>query len=405
LRIAVISPFLDRRHGTERCIVEQLERFAAKSEAEIHVYAQRVEDLACVVRYSGEPSSGRILWHKVSSVPGPHLIGYIWWFFLNHIQRWWDTRIRGLRFDLLYTPGINAFDADAISVHIVFSEFYFQVRSQLSFRDSPVSSWPRLLHRRLYYRLIMALEGVVYRRRTTSLTAISDLVSTQLEKYFQRNDSVMIRYGVDTTYFSPTLRLARRSSMREQLQISSAQFTLLLIGNDWKKKGLSALLVALSACRDLPLALLVVGTDDRNAYDDLVRNSGVSDRVHFLSPSSDVLQFYAAADVYVGPSLEDAYGLPILEAMACGLPVLASCRAGVSEIITHRKDGLILTDPQSAEQISELLRQVYSNPELCRQIGEQACLTAQRQTWDLNAAATWAVLENAAARKRSSHAL
>jgi glycosyltransferase involved in cell wall biosynthesis len=65
----------------------------------------------------------------------------------------------------------------------------------------------------------------------------------------------------------------------------------------------------------------------------------------FLPPSPNVLQFYAAADAYVGPSLEDAYGLPVLEAMACGLPVLASSRAGVSEIIDHEINGIILRDP------------------------------------------------------------
>jgi glycosyltransferase involved in cell wall biosynthesis len=404
LRLAVISPFLDRRHGTERCIVEQLERFAAQPGAEIHLYSQRVEDIADVIRYSGRSSSGRILWHRVSAVRGPHLVGYIWWFLANHIRRWWDTRIGGLKFDLVYTPGINALDADVISVHIVFHEFLFQVRGHLNFRDSPVASWPRLFHRRLYYRLIMALERVVYRHRTTSLTSISHLVSTQLETYFHRTDAVMIRYGVDTTRFSQALRLARRDSIRERFRISPEDFTLLLIGNDWKKKGLVALLNALAACRELPLLLLVVGTDDQSAYEALIRTSGISDHVHFLNPSGDVLQFYAAADAYVGPSLEDAYALPILEAMACGLPVVASARAGISEIISDRKDGFILWDPQDPGQIAQLLRELYSNPGLCLSIGEQACMTAERQTWDLNAAKTWEVIKNAAARKQSSFA-
>jgi UDP-glucose:(heptosyl)LPS alpha-1,3-glucosyltransferase len=250
----------------------------------------------------------------------------------------------------------------------------------------------------------MALEDVVYRRRATSLTAISHLVSTQLQSYFQRTDAVMIRYGVDTRRFSPTLRLAQRASIRERFQISREHFTLLLIGNDWKKKGLVALLNALAACRELPLILLVVGTDDQTPYAPLIRTSGISDRVHFLNPSSDVLQFYAAADAYVGPSLEDAYALPILEAMACGLPVVASSRAGISEIISDRNDGFILHDPQNSEQLAQLFRELYSNPGLCQRVGAQACLTAKQQTWDLNAAKTWGLLKIAAARKQSSFA-
>jgi hypothetical protein len=78
LRIAVISPFLDRRHGTERVILEQVERFIAHSDAEIDIYAQRLEDLTGVSRFrSPEKQSGRIFWHKIPALPGPHLSAYI----------------------------------------------------------------------------------------------------------------------------------------------------------------------------------------------------------------------------------------------------------------------------------------------------------------------------------------
>jgi UDP-glucose:(heptosyl)LPS alpha-1,3-glucosyltransferase len=401
LRLAVISPFLDRRHGTERCIIEQVERFADQPGVEIHVYSQRVEDLAGVVRY-GSSSSGRILWHKISAIRGPHLVGYIWWFLANHLRRWWDTQIRGLKFDLVYTPGINALDADAISIHIVFREFFLQVLPQLRFRDSPVASWPRLFHRRLYYRLIMALEGVIYRRKQTSLTTISALVSAQLVKHFQRTDGVMIRYGVDSARFSPTLRISQRAFIREELRISTEHFVLLLIGNDWKKKGLTTLLNALASCRELPFILLIVGSDDRYAYETLISALGISDRIHFLRPSSEVAKFYAAADTYVGPSLEDAYALPILEAMACGLPVIASSRAGASEIIRHGQDGFVLRDPEDASELAALLRNIYSEVSLRAKVGEEAARTAAKQTWGRNAAATWEFLNAALAKKTGS---
>lgn len=401
MRLAVISPFLDRSHGTERCIVEQLERFSGQLGVEIHLYSQRVEDLAGVVRY-GSSCSGRILWHKISAIRGPHLVGYVWWFLANHIRRWWDTYIRGLTFDLVYTPGINALDADAISIHIVFHEFFLQVLPHLGFRESPIASWPRLFHRRLYYRLIMALERIVYGRKQTSLTTISGLVSAQLEKHFQRTDSVTIRYGVDTACFSQTLRISQRASTRKQFQISGEHFVLLLIGNDWKKKGLTTLLHALTACRELPLILLVVGSDNRNAYKALISTLGISDRIRFLEPSSQVNQFYAIADAYVGPSLEDAYGLPILEAMACGLPVIASSRAGASEIIRDGRDGFVLRDPENSRELAALLRKIYSDASLRTKVGEEAARTAAEHTWDRNATATWEFLNLTLEKKGGS---
>ncbi len=402
MRLAVVSPFLDRRHGTERCVVEQLERFAAAPGVEIHVYSQRVEDLAGVVRYRGGPSSGRIFWHKVSAIRGPHLVGYVWWFLANHIRRWWDTRIGGLKFDLLYTPGINTLDADAIAVHIVFHAFYDRVRERLKFRNAAIATWPRLLHRLLYYQLIMALERLIYRRRAVSLNSVSRLVACQLNKYFQRADVTVIPNGVDTVQFSSQSRTELRASVRARFQLSPSDFALLLIGNDWKKKGLDCLLETMAACGELRLKLLVVGSDQRSEYEAAVGRFGLAERVFFLEPSSDVIQFYAAADAYVGPSLEDAYGLPVLEAMACGLPVIASSRAGVSEIIAHRKNGMILHHPQDSVELAKLLRELSSNPGMCQTIGREAALTAGQQTWDRNAADLWEFLNQAAIKK--SHA-
>jgi glycosyltransferase involved in cell wall biosynthesis len=391
LRIAVITPFLDRRHGTERCVTEQLERLSTDSGTEIHIYAQRIEELRGVVRYQpGDrpESSTRLYWHKVPAIPGPHLMQYIFWLFANTACRWRDAKFRGLKYDLSYSPGINARHADAITVHIVFHAFYRQVISELNFRRTPVKDWPRLIHRKLYYRLIMALEKRVYQRPNVSLAAVSALVAQQLESYFRCRDARVIRNGVDADFFSVTQRLARRASARQALGLAPEDFTLLLIGNDWKKKGLDGLLQALTLIGALPWRLLVVGSDARGPYEKIIRDNNLDGRVSFLTPSPDVMQFYAAADAYAGPSLEDAYGLPILEAMACGLPVLASSKAGASEIVQDGTNGLLLQDPRDVQELSSKIRSLVGGRDLCARLGEQASLTAQEHTWSTNARAT-----------------
>ena len=412
MRIAVISPFLDCSHGTERCIVEQLERFALQPGAEIHIYAQRIQDLHGVTPYKYSPtakspkhdavtrSDNRLSWHKVPSIPGPHLLQYIFWFFANRLCRWWDAAFHHENYDLLYSPGINASDADAISVHVVFHEFYRQVRPQLNFRSTPLIAWPRLAHRRAYYRLIMTLENRIYRRPTISLAAISASAATLLEKYFQPPAIRVIRYGVDVQAFCVSRRLAERPAARKNFQLSPENFALLLIGNDWRTKGLAALLQSLVLIHELPWKLLVVGRDVREPYDKMIREYGIANRVSFLPPSPDVMQFYAAADAYAGPSLEDAYGLPILEAMAGGLPVIASARAGAHEIITDGADGIILRDPQNPDELAAALRSLITNPTLCTQLGERATRTAQNHTWDRNAQVTWEWLNEVADQKK-----
>jgi glycosyltransferase involved in cell wall biosynthesis len=401
LRLAVVSPFLDRRHGTERAVVESLERFALHPGAEIHLYSQSVQDLAGVADYPCGQSSSRIFWHKVPAIPGPHLLRYLWWFIANHLQRFWDSRVRGLKFDLLYSPGINAFAVDAISVHIVFREFRRRVRPRLRLRGAAISRWPVMIHRRLYYSLICFLESLIYARKRTALTAISQHSADCLKEFYGRDDVCVIQYGVDANIFHPAARRERRDSVRSSLRIDPSVFCLLLIGNDWKNKGLDALLRALAECAELPLSLLVAGSDDRREYLETIEKLGVKS-VRFLEPSQDVMQFYAAADAYVGPSLEDAYGLPILEAMACGLPVIASSRAGASEIVRDGENGLILHDAEDPHELAVLVRRLCSDSSLCSRLGEQAACTAATQSWDQNAAGIWEFLEKTAARKQSS---
>lgn len=380
-------------------MIEQLERLAARDDAEIHVYSQRVEDLKGVTPFADSCSSRAIVWHKVPGIGGPHLFAYLWWFVANQLQRFWDSQIRGIKFDLVYSPGINALNADSITIHIVFHEFYRQVRPLLSFRKTSIAHWPRLLHRLMYYRLIMVLERIVYRRRDISLSSVSGLVASQLEKYFQRTDVVVIPNGVDTNRFSPSLRLARRASTRGALNLGPEEFVLLFIGNDWKKKGLDCLLEALAACHELRIKLLVVGTDHRAEYEARVRQSLSPSQVSFFEPSSDVMHFYAAADAYVGPSLEDAFGLPLLEAMACGLPVIASPRAGASAIIRDAQNGLLLRNPRDARELARLLRKLYGDSIVRSSLGESAARSASENTWDRNAAATWEFLKSALAAK------
>jgi glycosyltransferase involved in cell wall biosynthesis len=399
LRLAVVSPFLDHKHGTERVVLEQLERFTADPDVEIHIYTQRLEDLAGAAPYQRTAranSPSRIYLHRIPALGGPHLLAYVWWFIANQLYRWADARFRGLTYDLVYSPGINCWDADAIAIHIVF---------RLKLRDSPLCSWPRSIHRRLYYRLIMLLERRIYTRPNAHLAAVSQLVARHITEFFGRSDVCVIPNAVDAAQFSPEIRLQRRASAREHLGLSADIFALLLVGNDWEKKGLGTLLRSMADCLELPFRLLVTGTDDRNSFLPLINRLGLQERVQFTASSGVVMQFYAAADVYAGPSLEDSFALPPLEAMACGLPVITSVNNGGSQIITEGADGFVLSDPRDSAALTRLLRRLYERPELRRRVGENAACTARQYSWDRNARETWDFLMSALRSKQQRRRL
>jgi glycosyltransferase involved in cell wall biosynthesis len=400
LRIAVVSPFLDRRHGTERCIVEQIEHLLRRPGCQIHIYSQAVQDLE-VLPFNGSHSSaqtaGKAVWHRIPTLPGPHLVNFLWWFFANQALRWFHQRYRGLRFDLVYSPGINCRDADAIVVHVVFHEFFRQVHQDLRLRDAALPAWPVLLHRALYYRLIMALEKRIYRNPRISLAAVSKRTAEELARHFARPAVSVIPNAVDLARFNLPERLRRRELARKLLQLPDDEFVLLLVGNDWKSKGLASLLSAVATLQNLPLRLLVVGRDDSTHFLALIQRLRLAGRVLFQPPSPDVMQFYAAADVYAGPSLHDSFALPPLEAMACGLPVITSVTNGGSQIINEGADGFVLKDAQDSAALSRLISHLYEHPDLRRSVGENAAHTAQSYSWERNASETWEFLTRAAA--------
>jgi UDP-glucose:(heptosyl)LPS alpha-1,3-glucosyltransferase len=401
LQIVVVSPFLDRRHGTELCIIEQIERLSSKHGWGIRLFSQHVENVNGLLTEDPKSAEGGFIrWHSVPDIPGPHLLKYLWWFFANRAVRKSVLKSPEDRSLLIYSPGINCLDADAITVHIVFHEFYARVRHELALLRVPVSRWPVTLHRKAYYKLVMALERRIYTNPKVRLAAVSHLVSAQLGKYFGRTDSVVIPNAVDTAIFNAETRLTRRSVSRQNLKLDDNDIAVLLIGNDWKKKGLDQLLRAL-AIIDIPIQLLVVGKDDPGLYQPAIRQLRLNDRVHFLSPSADVLSFYAAADIYAGPSLEDAFGLPILEAMACGLPVIASVQAGASENVVDGTTGYLLRDPMNHVELAGLLRQLASDKSAAQKIGAAAARYVKASvSWDHNASMTREFLEKALASKQ-----
>ena len=387
-RIAVVSPFLDKQHGTERCVAEQLERLSF--DYEFHAYTMRVEDL----------DLSRIQWHHIPDLPGPQLFRYVWWFIANHLSRWWNVRFRDGRYDLLYSPGINCLDADIIPVHIVFAEFYRLVKHQMKLQRNPVPSWPRLIHRWLYYHLLILLENLVYVNVTTLLVPVSKKVADDLKHWYGRSEALPVVYnGTDLERFCPEARANLRTKARQSLELDENAFVILLIGNDWKKKGLSCLLAGVEMLANPNLRVLIVGQDDTAPYKGMLRRTGLSKAVSFLPMRPDVETYYAASDAYAGPSLEDAFSLPPLEAMACGLPVIVSRQAGVSEIITQGLDGFILENPEDSMALAKLLQRLCDEPELRRRVGEEATRTAEQYNWARNAAEMKALLDLALRRK------
>jgi len=386
-RIAIVSPFLDKSHGTERRVTEWVSQLA--DNFEIHIYSQRVENV--------DPSKYTL--HRIPKLPGPHLANFLWWFAANRLRREWDRHVRGIKYDLVFSPGPNCLDADAFSVHIVFAEYVRKHASEPR-RRRTAAAWLRSIHQKLYYNFIIFLEKRAYTRPEIPLILIAKHTSAALWEHYGRRDSCPVVYvGLDHKIFNPTRRAMLREEARRELGAPDDRFVLLLIGNDWLNKGVPVILDALATIGELSIDLLLVSSENPEQLHMAVTNKALGARVHILKPRKDVEFYYAAADAYVGPSLEDTFAQPPAEAMACGLPTIVSSENGTCEIITDNVDGMVLQDPRDATTLAGMIRRLYEDEPFRTSLGRKAGETALQYTWERNGRELAAIFEEIIRRK------
>lgn len=401
MRIAVLSPAVDRRHGTERSVAELLDRLSTQHGDTIDLYAQKVSDLKRNdAQTVGASDSAKIIWHRVNSFPAPHLIQFLGWLLLNRWTRWRRQRATHTVPDIVFSPGINALDADVILVHAVF-------RRIAELQQARDTGGYRGLHRKLYYALMCNLERRTYRNSSVTLAAVSQHTAAQLARYFDRHDVTVIPNGVDAQHFSPPALATMRERYRLEWKCSPRDFVLLLIGNDWRNKGLEILLQGVAQClaqnpaqdNGMSLRLLVVGQDVQAPFRLEAQKLGIAQHVQFFAPVPDVRIFYAAADALIAPSLEDSFNLPVLEAMSCGLPVVVSPAAGVTDYLAHGKDAIVLEDPENKDQLAAAIRSLATNSALREAIASNGLRTAAKFSWESHVNELRKLLLSAAAEK------
>lgn len=175
----------------------------------------------------------------------------------------------------------------------------------------------------------------------------------------------VIYNAIDPDSFHPRLREARTST-RARAGIPADAVVFLLVGSGYARKGVGEALGALA--RLPPTAhLVVVGRDRRERhYRRLARKLGVAPRVTFAGPQDDPKPWYGAADVFVLPTRYDALSNAVLEAMACGLPVITSTRCGAGELVTAHDAGTVC-DARDVPAIAHAMQQLLESDLRARQ--------------------------------------
>ncbi|TAK91737.1 MAG: glycosyltransferase family 1 protein [Burkholderiaceae bacterium] len=223
-------------------------------------------------------------------------------------------------------------------------------REWLAQRSQTLNRWQRLgLACNPYHAYVQWQETRMFAH--PALRAVicnSHMVKQEIHEWFGVPESKLhvIYNGVDTAKFHPQVKQGR-SATRAQWRVPETAFCFLFLGSGFERKGLASCIEALA---ELPQAcLMVVGHDKHQArYQTLAQSCGVAGRVVFAGAQQDVLPFYGMADAFVLPTLYDPFPNAVLEAMACGLPVITSTKSGVAELISNGQQGEVVPPNQPA---------------------------------------------------------
>ena len=216
-------------------------------------------------------------------------------------------------------------------------------------------------------------------RRLDGKIAVSQAAASLIYPHFHGYYNI-IPNGVDT---------ARFAAQCEPLpEFDDGMLNILFVGRLEKRKGLRYLLRAFATVKAAQpnTRLVIVGGNDarqRRAYQRWVSESNLRD-VEFVGFASDddLPRYHRSAHIFCAPNTgNESQGIILLEAMAAGLPVVASNLDGFAEVITHGVDGL-LARPKDSEALTQALLELVKSPGLRAELGAKGRETAEQYSWE-----------------------
>jgi glycosyltransferase involved in cell wall biosynthesis len=232
--------------------------------------------------------------------------------------------------------------------------------------------------------LFLILRNAVL-RRTHAFIAISSDIRDELIQYgkIPAHKIHHIPNCVDTSIFHP-VNLSGKLEIRKNLGLPQKDVLVIYTGRLVSYKGLFTLLKSWEqVCKEHGNAsLLLVGggsLDIYNCEDDLrdyVQGNNLQDCVSFIGEVQNVSHYLQAADIFVFPTEKEAFGISLIEAMACGLPVISTDIGGLKDILEHQYNGLVVQS-KDCQHLFQALEALITCSNLSARLGQAAQQTAQ----------------------------
>jgi glycosyltransferase involved in cell wall biosynthesis len=357
LKIALVLDRFGSRFGGAEAYGVALARELARDH-DITVFA-REYDPACDVQL---PFVSLRVW---SRWPGWIRVGLFAWRARRHTRH---------GFDIVHSH-MNGWCGDIEVVHVTPVRYNWRVR-QLPFLKRALSR----VSLRVQTYLSLERHRVAHRPAHRTV-AVSGLIAEQLRQAY--GDSLICPVIAPGVQRPKSVAAGARTQVREELGWSDDDRVCLLVARNPLRKGLPTIVKALAS---LPphYKLLVVG--GRPLAQDFLRkisDSALSDRVRLVDTTSEVGRYYAVADLYVHPTLNDSFGMAPLEAMSFGLPVILSPApyCGFAQYVEPGHEALVLSHPEDAAQLAGFVEQIGDDPALRAALVQGGYRVVDRHSW------------------------
>ena len=363
MRLAMAGRYYNRQGGVSRVLAELADRAAAAGH-DVDVYTHEALDVdpASRVRFVEVEMRRRPVWRETQS-------------FARHVGSVLDPAA----YDVVHSHDGQARHANVITAHSCYAAWLHDVRHNAGIKGLASRVYPRHVSTERW-------EQGTYRDPDPLVIAISRVVASELERFHgvAPERVRVVHNGVDVDGFRPPAsREAARAALPPAERPADEGMVFLFVGMYFRRKGLQTLLRALAGLRDDPWTLMVVGGDDEEPFRAIAQEGGIADRVRFLGHRPQVTPYMQAADAFVFPTEYEPFGLVISEALACGTPVITSARAGGAELMVDGRDGLLLEDPASADELRGALRRFAAlDGEQRAAMSAAARLSAVDTSWD-----------------------
>jgi UDP-glucose:(heptosyl)LPS alpha-1,3-glucosyltransferase len=281
--------------------------------------------------------------------------------FTNHTRCWNFSRkvcacLKKGRFDL--AVGFNKMHC--LDVYYAADPCYkaaMEERKSIFYRTSP------------RYRTYAELEKSVFER--SSHTHILLIAPHEKAKYVAHYGTPVERFhrlppGITGDRRLPDNVKEIRTAVRNEVGIAGDEFMLLMVGSGFATKGLDRSLAAIAGLPEklrYKTRLFVIGKGKSKSFEKQARTLGISDRLFFLGGRDDVPRLMVGADLLLHPARSENTGTVLIEAMASGLPVLATDICGYAFHVRDAGAGLLVPSPFRQQVFNELLRRMITSPD------------------------------------------